>query len=397
MIGRNRPLSDYLRPEKLDDIIGQQHLIGPDSPLRRMAERNVFVSSILYGPPGCGKTTLARIISKTAKATIVLLSATSATVSDVRKVLRDAEIAKLAERQTILFIDEIHRFSKNQFDVLLPGIEDGTVILFGATTEKPKFAVNSTILSRCMVWEVKPLSTIEMVVLLKRVLKYYKVNNAVVTIQPTAAKTLINNSSGDCRKLITAMETIVEILLGDTREITIEHVDAAIPEKHVVFDKSGNEHFDMATAYQNAIQNSQADDAIYWLAKWLDSGEDPAYIARRMLVSAFEDCSGNPLAPLLAHAACYATENIGLPECQIAMAYATIEMARSKRNKCACRAISAAMRDVTNESTIHIPPELRAGESKHGSVHGRQVNRQYVNNWRKDVAVFEPTIDLEDN
>ena len=296
-----------------------------------------------------------------------------------------------------ILVHNCHRFNKTQQDVLLPGVEDGTVVLFGATTEKPKFAVNSTILSRAMMWEFKPLSDTDMVTLLKRVLKYYKVNNNQVSIDPIAARVLINRSSGDCRKLIMSMETIVEVLLESDKSIVQLHVDAVIPEKHVVFDKSGNEHFDIACAYQNAIQNSQADDAIYWLAKWLNSGEDPAYIARRMLVSAFEDCAGNPLAPLLAHAACYATENIGAPECQIGMAYATIEMAKSKRNKCACRAISDAMKDVVNESTIHIPPELRAGESKHGSVHGRQINRQYVTNWVRDAAAFESIPDIEDD
>lgn len=371
------PLAAQLRPTKLDEVVGQAHLIGPNQPLRKMAEKKRAQSTILWGPTGTGKTTLVRALAREVDATFWAVNATNATVKELREIIA---AAGKDSRQTFVFVDEIHRFSKSQQDVLLPVVEDGTIILFGATTEKPKFAVNSTILSRCIVLETKPLNTQETIDLIKRVKGYYKAKNEKVVIDPEAAKLLINRASGDARKVITALETCVEIL-SDDRHVTVETINQAIPDKHIVFDASGNDHYDLAHCYQEAIQNSDTDGALYWLGKWIASGEDPAYICRRMLITAFEDCAGNPFAWLAAMAASYATERTGLPECAIPMALATAEMGKSKRNKAAYTAIKKVMSDIENREIVHVPPELRAGSS--GYVHA--VKKRYLMKWEKDV------------
>lgn len=331
---------------------------------------------ILWGPPGSGKTSIINALAIETDSEFIKLNATDATVKDLRNVISEA-LKVLPEKRTFVFIDEVHRWTKSQQDVVLPVVEDGTIVLFGATTERPKFAVNSTILSRCIVLETKPLDSQSAVKLILRVKDFYKSLNRDIKIGQDAAKRLINRSSGDARKLMTALETCIEIL-SDDDNVTIEHVNLAIPDKHLVFDADGNDHFDLAHCYQEAIQNSDVDGAIYWLAKWLHSGEDPAYICRRMLITAFEDCAGNPNAWLAATTACLAVERTGLPECMIPMALATCEMSFSKRNKSAFYAIHEAMADVANKATVHVPAELRAGTS--GYV--RAVSKQYVKDFR---------------
>lgn len=373
----NTPLAVILRPKTLLEVIGQDHLIGPGKPLRKMADKGLFQSAILWGPPGSGKTSIVRALASETDSVFCALNATEATVKDVRKIIDGAK--KRQPQRTIMFLDEVHRFNKSQQDVVLPVVEDGTIILFGATTEKPKFAVNSTILSRCLVLEVKPLDSQAMVDLIKRVKEFYKSNDRPIKIDPDAAKRIIMRCSGDARKAITVLETVIEIL-SDDRHVTMEHVNLAIPDKHLIFDAHGNDHYDLAHCYQEAIQHSDTDGAIYWLAKWLQSGEDPAYICRRMLITAFEDCAGNPSAWLAAMAACFATERTGLPECMIPMALATCEMGKSDRNKSAYHAIKEAMSDVENGKTVHVPPALRAGTN--GYV--KAVQKTYVKNWQKD-------------
>lgn len=383
---RFTPLADLLRPKTLNDVVGQQHLIGPGKPLRRMAEGGKIVSSILWGPPGIGKTTTIRALAHDANANFVVMNATSTKVEEIRAAAKSAKIAQASGRHTLVFLDEIHRLNKAQQDVLLPFVEEGSFILFGATTEKPKFAVNGTILSRTSQFEVKPIEQSDLLILMKRVRKHYQLNGKNFTIDQNAARDLLIKCSGDARRLITAMEMIVEVLLGDDEVITLELSQSAMPDKHLVFDKSGNDHFDLAHCYQEAIQHNQADDAIYWLAKWIASGEDPAYIARRMVITAWEDCGGNPMAPLLADAALRAVETSGLPECMIPMAYATVEIATSKRNKAPYRAIQRAMDDVEQGVTVHIPEQLRAGTNGYtGSV----INRTYISNWKRDAPAFE--------
>jgi len=382
------PLAALLRPQHLAEIIGQSHLLGDGKLLQRMSAKREYQSTIFWGPPGTGKTSLVRSLANDTDSNFRPLNATKATVSDLRKIITAAE---KAENRTFVFVDEIHRWNKSQQDVMLPVVEDGTIILFGATTEKPKFAVNSTLLSRCLVMEVKPLSYEELLALVVKVKNHYKEQGRKVSIDKDAAMLLISRCSGDARKVITALETCVEVLIDDDH-IAKEHIEVAIPEKHIVFDARGNDHFDLAHCYQEAIQNSDVDAAIYWLAKWVASGEDPAYICRRMLITAFEDCSGNPFAGPVAMAACYTTERTGMPECLIPMAQATVELAMSRRNKAAYFAIKRAMDDVNNNETVHVPPGLRAGSKGYVAA----ISKTYLKGWCRDwESISRPESDRE--
>lgn len=375
------PLASILRPASLTDIIGQEHLLGPGKVVGRMAATQRVVSAILWGPPGTGKTTLVRALANDLNARFAALNATSTTVKDLRAVITTAKKSLEADQpqRTLVFVDEIHRWSKSQQDVLLPEVEDGTIVLWGATTEKPQFAVNSTVLSRCLVLETKPLGKRHMIELAIRVRSYYANQGRPFKMDEPTCLLLLDRCSGDARKLVTALEAAVEVVAEDGC-INADIVDAVIPMKSLVFDARGNEHFDLAHCYQEAIQHSDTDGAIYWLAKWIESGEDPAYICRRMLITAAEDCAGNPFAMTTAMAAAFITERTGLPECLIPMALATCEMGESKRNKSAYYAIKEAMQDVQHGATVHVPPELRAGTA--GYLHA--ISKQYLRGWHRD-------------
>lgn len=389
------PLAIELRPKSLDEVIGQQHLLGPEMPLRKMAEKKKYQSTILWGPPGTGKTTIVRALAKETDSDFRQLNATNASVKELRTIVAHA-LKVIEETRTFVFVDEIHRWNKAQQDVMLPCVEDGTIVLFGATTEKPKFAVNSTILSRCLILETKPLTHADLVQMIKRVLLHYKAKGRKISLDKEAGRTLLNRCSGDARKMVMTLETIIEIM-SEEDSVTQVFVDAVLPDKHLVFDARGNDHYDLAHCYQEAIQHSEVHDAIYWLAKWLASGEDPAYIARRMLITAFEDCAGNPFAATTAMAAAFATERTGMPECRIPLALATVEMATSKRNKSAYFAIKQAMADVENGKTIHVPKGLRAGTTGYTRVTTTDYVKGFVKDWdilnEKGTSTIEESIE----
>lgn len=367
---KRKPLYLQLRPKTLQEFIGQEHLLGDACPLRAMINNGQLASMILWGPPGTGKTTIVKLLAKEVNASFHSLDATDSTVKDIRNIVK---LANVQDKQLVLFIDEMHRFNKAQQDVLLPIVEEGIITLVGVTTEKPKFAINSTLLSRCLVYEMMPYGTSDMLKILSNALQFLKADsNKHIELNSDSIKLLINRCSGDARKLITILELASAF---PTTSITPEVIYKLIPDKHLSFSANGSEHFDLASCYQDAIQNSDPDGAIYWLAKWIESGEDPAYICRRMIISAYEDCASRPDIMSAAVGACLVTERTGLPECQIAMATVTILMATCKRDKTGYYAIKMAMHDVKNNETVHVPDAMRAGEP--GYI--RLAPRKYIN------------------
>jgi len=273
-------------------------------------------------------------------------------------------------------VDEVHRWAKNIQDALLPSVEEGTIVLVGSTTEKPAFALNSALLSRLQSFELYNLTQKHMMLALLKVVAHYKERNRIVKIGKEAAVKLVKRCSGDVRKLMTTLETIIEVLSEDGKEIDPDVIDVAIPDKYFYFDKSGNEHFDCAQNMQCAIQDSDVNSAIYWLAKWLLSGEDPVYIARRILISSSEDSCSNPNAAMIANNAYIAAKEIGYPECRIPMAHAVIEIAKSKRDRTANDAIAAAIHDVENGESVLA---VHANSKDHNTNLGyTKVNKSYV-------------------
>lgn len=370
----SKPLACLLRPGSIDEIVGQDHLVGPSGILRKMKNSKKLLSHIYYGPPGSGKTTLAYCLSQDLSCAFEKLDAANCKVSEIRDIIGKADSALKAGTETILFVDEIHRMNKNIQDVLLSAVENGTIILIGATTEKPVFSVNAALLSRMMVYELKPINDKSLIKMLMKVIGYYKNNGKNISVGKVAMK-LINKSNGDARKLVTIMETIAEVILPDGGEITDEMVDIVMPGKHLYLDPSGKEHFDIASAFQNSIQNSDVDQAIYFLALWLESGENEAYIARRILISAAEDAPLNFRAQIAANNAYIAAKEIGYPECKISMALAVIEITKSPRNKIANNAINNAIEFVKNNNVTN---QFNAGDH---DQYFKLINEKFVFDW----------------
>jgi putative ATPase len=351
-----------------------------------MAKKQRLQNILLWGPPGSGKTTIAFALANETDSHFRKLDATVNGIKELRLIIKFAETQ---DKKVILAVDEIHRWAKNVQDTLLAAVENGTIILVGLTVETARFAVIKALLSRCLTLETKPLDDASLVTLYKRVRDYYKEQGRPITIKKDTIKKLIMRASGDARKVIMVMETLVEIM-SDDGHISDKDLELVMPHKHLFCDALGSEHYDLAHCYQEAIQNSDVNGALYWLAKWAESGEDPAYICRRMLITAFEDCAGNPFAATTAMAASYTTERTGYPECMIPMSLATCEMAMSKRNKSAYYAIKEALSDVQNKETVHVPPGLRAGTT--GYV--KAIKRIYLKGWCKDWEALMPETNL---
>jgi len=344
-----QPLATRLRPTCLDEVVGQPSLISQGSTLRRIIESDKLSSAIFYGPPGTGKTTMAEVIARRTNTPFKKFNATSATVAAIRKEGENATV----ESPIVMFVDEIHRFSKTQSDVLLPYVEEGLIILIGATTENPFHSLTPALLSRSQIFMFEHLTEKDLVKLVVRAMGVIR-ETKDISIEPTAVKYLVSICCGDARKLINTLELAAEST-NDT--ITRDVVEEIAPSKYLVFGKDG--HFDLASAYQGSIQASDPDAAIYWLAKWLESGEDPRYIARRLMVSASEDAAGRPEAAMVAHSAYVAACEIGRPECDIILAHATILTATAPRDKSAANAIWAAVADVKKGKNIEVPKEMR--------------------------------------
>ena len=355
------PLAERLRPSTLDDYIGQKHLVGPGAVLRRMIESRRLSSFILWGPPGVGKTTLARIVAHTLETPFYTLSAVNCGVKDVREVIDKATKNRFFNTQSpILFIDEIHRFSKSQQDSLLAAVETGAVTLIGATTENPSFEVIRPLLSRCQVYVLKSLEKDDLLELLHRALTtdtYLRERG----VQVNQTEALLRFSGGDARKLLNIIDLIVAAApQGQSVVIDNDTVTQRLQQNPAAYDKGGEMHYDIISAFIKSIRGSDPDAAIYWLARMIEGGEDPKFIARRLVISAAEDIGlANPSALLLANAAFDAVQKIGWPEGRIPLAEATVYLATSAKSNSAYKAINAALDFVRNTGAAPVPLHLR--------------------------------------
>lgn len=354
------PLAERLRPQTLDDYIGQKHLVGPDAVLRKMIDSGRISSFILWGPPGVGKTTLAQIIAHRLETPFYTLSAVTSGVKDVREVIEKARNNRFfTQASPILFIDEIHRFSKSQQDSLLGAVEQGTVTLIGATTENPSFEVIRPLLSRCQLYVLKSLTKDDLLELLhKAVERDVILKTKHIEFRETDA--MLRYSGGDARKLLNILELVVEADGTDQVVITDALVAERLQQNPLAYDKGGELHYDIISAFIKSIRGSDPDAALYWLARMIEGGEDPSFIARRLVISASEDIGlANPNALLLANAAFEAVMKIGWPEGRIPLAEATVYLATSPKSNSAYKGINDALQLVRQTGNLPVPLHLR--------------------------------------
>jgi putative ATPase len=404
----SQPLAARMRPRTLNEYAGQSHILGPGQLLRRAIEADRIQSLIFYGPPGTGKTSLAQIIARQTKSKFERLSGVESNVADMRRVLSGA-VNRLENtgQPTILFIDEIHRFNKSQQDVLLPDVESGVIKLIGATTHNPFFFVNSPLVSRSQIFELRPLTEDDLFSLLKlaladsdRGLGYLK-----IAADENALRHLAKISDGDARKALNSLEIAALTTAPDpdgTIRITLEVAEQSIQKKAVVYDGDGDAHYDTISAFIKSMRGSDADAALYWLAKMIHAGEDPRFIARRIVICAAEDVGlADPMALVLANAALAASEFVGWPEARIPLAEATIYIATANKSNSAYLAIDAALADVRSGRTIAVPEHLRDGHYAGAKRLGHGAGYEYAHDARDhfvaqdylgtDKVYYEPT------
>ena len=362
------PLAVRVRPQNIDDFVGQAHFAGPGKLLRRMLESASLTSIILYGPPGTGKTTLAHIIANHINAVFEYISAPAAGVKEIRQVLTDAKDRLIASRQkTVFFIDEIHRFNRAQQDVLLDDVENGIVTLIGATTENPFFYVNSPLVSRSTIFTFEPLSPEDIKKIIRRAVqdKCFGYGNLQLIVQDEAINFLADICDGDARRALTALEVAVLSKQKAGRPdsqivITIDDARDSVQRKSVQYDGSGDTHYDLASALQKSMRGSDPDATVYWLARMIAGGEDPRFIARRITICAAEDVgNADPMATVLAAAALQVAEFVGMPEAQLPLAQAAIYIACAPKSNACASAVWRAVADVQSGRTIPVPPHLR--------------------------------------
>ncbi len=400
-----QPLAARMRPRTLDEFIGQEHFLGPGKLLRRLLQADRLSSVIFYGPPGTGKTALAHVIAQHTKCRFRPLNAVAAGIKDVREILDDAktELEQTGQR-TILFVDELHRFNRAQQDVLLPDVEEGRVILIGATTQNPFFAVNSPLLSRGQIFTFEPLSRDHIKELLRRALadKERGLGTIPVNIADDALAFLAEISDGDARRALSALEIGVLSVEQRPVEFKLEVAQESIQRKALDYDATGDAHYDVASAFIKSMRGSDPDAAVYWLARMLESGEDPRFIARRIVILASEDVgNADPQALVVAAAALQAVEFVGLPECQLPLAQAVTYLATAPKSNAATLAITKAREDVRTGRTLAVPKHLRdasyQGAKQFGHGEGYEYSHDHPGAWSdqwylpEDRRYYEPT------
>jgi putative ATPase len=350
------PLALRMRPQRLEDFVGQEQVLGEHSALRLAIAEDRVGSSILYGPPGSGKTTLARVIANTTGAAFEELSAVSASVAQVREVIKAGRERLGANGQrTILFLDEIHRFNKAQQDALLPAVEEGTVTLIGATTENPYFEVNSALLSRSQIYELVPLSDEELATIVRRGAEELKAE-----VPGELVGLIARRAGGDARNALNILELASQTALAEGLSLEERHVEDAARKRPLVYDKGGDAHYDFISAFIKSMRGSDPNASVYYLAAMLEGGEDPRFIARRMVVLASEDIgNADPRALLVAVAAAHAVEHVGLPEARLNLAQAAIYLARAPKSNAVIQALGEAAKDVREHGHVRPPDELR--------------------------------------
>ncbi len=404
------PLAERMRPRTLADFIGQQHLIGPGKVLRQAIEQDRLVSMILWGPPGVGKTTLARIIAGETKSDFFAISAVTSGVKEVRKIIEQAEFNRnKLGKKTILFIDEIHRFNKAQQDALLHSIEDGTILLIGATTENPSFEVISPLLSRTRVYVLHPFTEEEIRLIIDRAVSQDKILlQNKIELDEASQKILVRYSSGDARTVLNAIELATQLVAEDTggsRKITATVIEEVLQKRIMIYDKKGDYHYDIISAFIKSIRGSDPDAAVYWLARMLEGGEDPKFIARRLIILASEDIgNAHPQALTVATSAFTAIDYIGMPEAQIVLAQATTYLASVPKSNASYVAICEAMQEVQGSPPEPVPLPLRNAPTKLMKQEGYGKDYKYPHDYpnhfvqenylptnKKDKIFYRPT------
>lgn len=369
------PLAVRMRPAGLDEVVGQSHLLQAGSPLRRLVEGSGAASVILYGPPGTGKTTLASLISQATGRRFEALSALSAGVKEVRAVIDVARRAAVHGEQTVLFIDEVHRFSKTQQDALLAAVENRVVLLVAATTENPSFSVVAPLLSRSLILQLQPLTPQDIETVLRRAITDPRGLGGAVEVTDEAVDLMVQLSAGDARRALTALEVAAE----PRERVTVETIEQSLDKAAVRYDRDGDQHYDVVSAFIKSVRGSDVDAALHYLARMLVAGEDPRFVARRLMILASEDIGmADPTALQTAVAAAQTVQLIGMPEAQLTLAHATVHLATAPKSNAVTTALGAAMNDIRAGKAGLVPPHLRDGHYSGAQKLGNAVGYKYA-------------------
>jgi len=377
-VGASAPLAVKMRPATLDEVVGQDHLLRPGSPLRRMVEGSGAASVILYGPPGTGKTTLASLISQATGRRFEALSALSAGVKEVRAVIDVARRAAAHGEQTVLFIDEVHRFSKTQQDALLSAVENRIVLLVAATTENPSFSVVAPLLSRSLILQLQPLDADAVRNVVRRAIDDPRGLGGQIDVTDDAVELLVQLSAGDARRALTALEVASETAGAAGEQVTIATIEQSLDKAAVRYDRDGDQHYDVVSAFIKSVRGSDVDAALHYLARMLVAGEDPRFVARRLMILASEDIGmADPMALQTAVAAAQTVQLIGMPEAQLTLAHATVHLATAPKSNAVTTALGAAMSDIREGKAGLVPAHLRDGHYSGAAKLGHAIGYKY--------------------